>query len=57
MTQLIRDAMTGGTVPRFQTRHSKDGSLIHLDGKVFDAALLKSMRSLEYQADPIIAAF
>ena len=52
MTQLIRDAMKGGPVPRFETKHSGDGSLIHLDAPAFEAAMLKAMHGPEYQADP-----
>ena len=52
MTQLIRDAMKGGPVPRFETKHSSDGSLIHLDAPAFEAAMLSAMHSTSYQVDP-----
>ena len=52
MTQRIRDAMEGGTVPRFETRHSGDGSLIHLDAPAFEVAMLAAMHSADYQTDP-----
>jgi exodeoxyribonuclease-5 len=51
MTQLIRDAMKGGDVPRFETKHSGDGSLIHLDAPAFESAMLAAMHSTDYQAD------
>jgi exodeoxyribonuclease-5 len=51
MTQTIRDAMKGGPVPVFETRHSGDGSLIHLDAPAFAASMLSAMHSTEYQAD------
>ena len=52
MTQQIREAMDGGPVPVFETRHSDEGSLIHLDAPAFEAAMLDAMHRPEYQADP-----
>ena len=52
MTQTIRDAMKGGQVPRFETKHSSDGSLIHLDAPEFESEMLKAMHSPQYQTDP-----
>ena len=52
MTQHIRDALDGGAVPTFQTRKSRSGSLIHLDDKAFESALLRAVRRPEYQDDP-----
>jgi exodeoxyribonuclease V len=52
MTQQIRDALDGGPVPRFETRHSGDGSLLHLDAIEFQTALIAVMKSKRYRADP-----
>ena len=52
MTQQIRDALNGGPVPRFETRHSSDGSLLHLDAIEFQTALISVMKSKRYRADP-----
>ena len=51
MTQKIRDAMQGGPVPVFETKHSTDGSLIHLGAAEFEAAMLAAMHRPEYHAD------
>jgi exodeoxyribonuclease-5 len=52
MTQQIRDALDGGPVPHFETRHSADGSLLHLDAIEFQTALIAVMKSKRYRADP-----
>ena len=52
MTQQLRDALDGGPVPRFETRHSGDGSLLHLDALEFQTALISVMKSKRYRADP-----